>query len=169
MDCRGTAAGRVLGSGFSESLRQGRHWLQHRKLQVKSDSTVRLIIESKGRSISELRRIIPKTLAPDLTWSIGEIIPPARIPKKTNGLRVSSGLPASQIVQKHIGALVDKIGRLNWGRLRHDCTALITCAIYAAETIPSLYLETSLISKIAELRLDLDFDVYLIGEEEEEP
>jgi hypothetical protein len=94
----------------------------------------------------------------------GDPKPKTAIPWKTNGWNLSSALPVSAGVADHVTELLglvypraknlQQLGRMN---------ITLSVAIYAAgDERPAAFLEPEFVSKLADLRAAIDFDLYWI-------
>ena len=104
-------------------------------------------------------------LNPDRIRRAGQPRPHTTIIEDTNCWELHSGVPEHRDLSEHINAVLQKVGHCveQIADLAQENEVLLSCIVHAP-TEPPLGLSRQVISVLADIHADVDFDLY-IGEE----
>ena len=104
-------------------------------------------------------------LNPDRIRRAGQPRPHTSIIEDTNCWELHSGLPEQCELSEHIRAVLRKVGHCvkQIAELAEENEVLLSCIVHAP-TEPALGLSKKIISDLADIHAEVDFDLY-IGEE----
>ncbi len=123
-----------------------------------------LRVFSNALTPEELAEVL--AIQPDKSYRIGDRIsrrPSSMAVRETNALFVESGLPNDRDLDEHLTALLDRIEgasenlRSLAGRAKMD----VFCGFSSGNGLGGFLLSPSLLTRLATLGLDVDFDLYL--------
>ena len=130
-------------------------------MSVRSHARLKIVT----RSITPEEITARLGLNPDRIRHAGQPRPHTTIIENTNCWELHSGLPEYRELPEHISAVLRKVERCvkQIAELAEDNEVLLSCIVHAP-TEPALGLSKKVISDLADIRAEVDFDLY-IGEE----
>ena len=108
-------------------------------------------------------------LKPDIAWLKGDIIPNRKslVYRKQNTWGITSQLSVSASIEEHIQYLLKKIdsNRKIFKELTFKYTGELSIAIYSYEEFNiGIYSQKELIENLADLGINIDYDIYFLKE-----
>ena len=104
-------------------------------------------------------------LKPTSIWLKGQLVPKTSLYRKHNGWRLKSPLSVESTLADHVNYLLTAVEPFSekLKEFTSRCSLLLTCAVYFYEEMPELYMDQQTITRLANLNLGLDIDLYYTG------
>lgn len=107
-------------------------------------------------------------VSPSKTWKKGDLVRPnTNSREKENGWQLKSNPDSSEELENHIQFIIESL-RPNWDKLvklASSCHIELSCVIYIEDEVPSIHFDRKLIEQLAELKAEIDIDLYDFTEE----
>ncbi len=111
-------------------------------------------------------------ILPTKTWRLGEYVGGSRIQMKFDGWMLSSGVSMSVDLGMQVRSLLDRLleakSKILEAQKDFQLTAEVCCIVYVEGGTPSIHFDLKTLSDMAELRAELDFDLYIFIPEDED-
>jgi len=129
---------------------------------------ISVLFELRGSELEPEKITALLGIIPTKTWRVNDLVhPKAGVRRKSNGWSLKSQLDKSAELDEHIKSIFEEL-QPSWQSLVEICKqydALISCAVYRYQQIPSIYFDKDIVRKTAELNAQIDVDIYFLPED----